>query len=259
MHKIPILMYHGIHNNNSDAGEFDANYSVSEAVFRQHLESLRDHDYEATLLDGINTENSHRKKVVITFDDGDKSNIEKALPILVEYCMKAEFFITTGRIGFDKNVLDRGDILQLSQSGMSVQSHGVTHKYLTGLNPEELQYELLESKLYLEKITHNKVQYLSLPGGRGDGNVTNAARQLGYKAICTSAFGSNKNNPDLYSLKRISIYRHTTVSELSKMLDSNSIYYNYLFVRKAALDFAKCVIGNKNYTYIHQFISKYRK
>lgn len=256
MNDLYILMYHDIHASENEASHHADVYSVSESNFKAQIEYLLSHGYKPILLDEIYKLGALEKPIVITFDDGDKSNITNALPILKQHGIRAEFFITTGRVGSDDAAMTKFDIQQLSDAGMSIQSHGVTHKYLTELKSDELQRELIESKEFLESITQNKVQYLSLPGGRGNVNVINAAKQLGYKAICTSEFGANNKMQDIYALKRVTVYRRTSTSHLAKMLDNKTIYYNYLLVRKKFLDIVKKIIGNKFYSLVHQLLSK---
>lgn len=256
MNDFYILMYHGIHASDEDASYSNNVYCVSESNFRTQLDYLVAHGYTPILLNEINKLEMPEKPVVISFDDGDKSNITHALPILKDFGIRAEFFVTTGRVGNDDNAMTELDIKQLSDAGMSIQSHGVTHKYLSDLSLDELHNELFDSKVFLENITLKEVQYLSLPGGRGSVNVINAAKKLEYKAICTSEFGVNNNIHELYSLRRITIYRNTTISELAKMLDKNSVYYRYLLIRKKFLDFVKKLIGNRIYSFVHQFLYK---
>jgi len=251
-------MYHGIHNAINDVGEFDANYSVTESVFREHLTCLRDNRYKVSLLREIDNADSDHAQVVLTFDDGDKSCIMKALPILLEFGMKAEFFVTTGKVGVDKIALDEADLRQLSAAGMSVQSHGVTHKFLTGLNDSELYQELSKSKLFIENITQQHVEYLSLPGGRGDLRVMNMAKSLGYEAICTSSFGINKSACGLFNLQRITIYRETSTKKLISMMSGKGIYYWLLVLINRSLDKIKTLLGDQVYDKLYNSVSKYR-
>ena len=252
-------MYHGIQDTEHDPGGYDNNYSVTVMTFKDHLKYIQENKYTSILLNELNNIDSYNKPLIITFDDGDKSNISTALPILREFGMKAEFFVTTGRIGIDKSALDETDIQRLSDAGMSIQSHGVTHKFLTGLSDLELDEELIKSKSFIESLTNIKVKYLSLPGGRGGSREIAMARKLGYEAICTSTFGVNTTKLDQFRLKRITIYRDTTVNKLAKMMNRRGVYYWVLVTRKMILDVTKILLGNNIYHQLHLFITKAKR
>ena len=81
----------------------------------------------------------------ITFDDGNISDLEIALPRLVERGMKATFFVCAGRIG-ESSFLDVRDMQRLRDAGMTIGSHGMDHVPWRGLDAERLRIELAESK-----------------------------------------------------------------------------------------------------------------
>jgi len=77
---LPVLMYHGVHDDAPPRGRFDPVYSVTPRAFAVQLDWLREHGYRTVLLRDLDTA-SGDKRVVITFDDGDASNAEVALPL----------------------------------------------------------------------------------------------------------------------------------------------------------------------------------
>ena len=88
--EVLILMYHDIR-----AYEVAGNPEiVSTYAFRRQLETLRNRGYEVITFDDLIAfvdygKDLPRRSVVITFDDGHRSNLELAAPILKEFGMSA--------------------------------------------------------------------------------------------------------------------------------------------------------------------------
>src|SRR6266511_1025697 len=64
-----------------------------------------------------------RPDVHLTFDDGNSSDVEIALPRLVERGLTAEFFPLAGRLG-QRGYVDRSGLRELARAGMEIGSHG---------------------------------------------------------------------------------------------------------------------------------------
>lgn len=244
--QFPILMYHGVHDRSDDAGNFDPIYSVSVQNFIEQLECLRRAGYQFCLINNALESGDGTRRVVISFDDGDISNFTVALPILMERGIKAEFFVTTDRID-KKGSLTKDQLVDMHEHGMSVQSHGVTHRFLSELSPQELLAELAGSKNILESAMGVEISKLSLPGGRGNYNVLRAARKTGYSHVCNSVFGQNHEKSDSYHLKRVAIKRNMTINEFQKIVEGRGAYYWRSVVKQRVLAIAKKLLGNTRY------------
>jgi peptidoglycan/xylan/chitin deacetylase (PgdA/CDA1 family) len=90
--------------------------------------------------------NSSNKVVMINFDDGRKSQVIYAKPILDKYGFKASFFIICGRVGTERSSLNWQDIAALQKDGMDIESHSMTHVNLNRLSTKALKYEIGGSK-----------------------------------------------------------------------------------------------------------------
>jgi len=95
---------------------------------------------------GNTLDNSSNKVVMINFDDGRKSQVIYAKPILDKYGFKASFFIICGRIGTERSSLNWQDIAALQKDGMDIESHSMTHVNLNRLSTKALKYEIGGSK-----------------------------------------------------------------------------------------------------------------
>src|SRR6185312_13659935 len=189
-HALPVLMYHGLHAGGEDVGRFDPVYSVTPAGFAEQMDWLCANGYRSIRLDAVRN-GAHDRCIVISFDDGDVSNVHVALPLLRERGMVAEFFITSDFIG-RPGMLTARDVNALARAGMGVQSHGRSHRFLEDLDAEEMYAELRDSKQRLEGASGEPVTAIAFPGGRGAGRERDVALGLGYRHVLGSAPGANR-------------------------------------------------------------------
>lgn len=130
-----------------------------------------------------------RADVRITFDDGNRSDVDVALPALLERGLTATFFVLAGRLR-EPDYLTEEDILRLEQSGMAIGSHGMDHVDWRSLDSVALRRELAQSRIILERITGRQITKASVPFGSYDRRVLSAARsEGGYRQIYTSDGG----------------------------------------------------------------------
>jgi peptidoglycan/xylan/chitin deacetylase (PgdA/CDA1 family) len=80
---------------------------------------------------------------MINFDDGLKSQLIYAKPILDKYGFKASFFIICGRVGTERSSMNWQDIAELKKDGMDIESHSMTHTNLNRLSTNALKFEIV--------------------------------------------------------------------------------------------------------------------
>src|SRR3954465_15432825 len=90
-----------------------------------------------------------RDDVRITFDDGNASDVEHALPALRERGLRATFFVVADRIGVP-GFLDAGALRELTEAGMAVGCHGMRHRRWAGLDDSSLREELVDARGIIE-------------------------------------------------------------------------------------------------------------
>lgn len=248
MTMVPVLMYHGLHDSPRSAGRFDPVYSVAPAAFARQLDWLAANGYTAVRLEQAFDDagpGSPGRRVVISFDDGDVSNIEVALPMLRERGMHAEFFITTGFID-QPGMLSAADVRALAEAGMGIGSHGTTHAFLEDLDEPRLLAELQDSRQRLESITARPVSALALPGGRGGDRERRLALALGYRHLLGSVPGINRKREGGW-LERIAVTRDLDLTGFSRRVAWRGMRPRLLQVRHQALGVTKRVLGNAGY------------
>ena len=82
--------------------------------------------------------------VVLTFDDGTKSDITHVTPVLRRYGFGASFYVTDGlrEIKRDDDALTWQDIRKLNDDGFEIGNHTESHPDLTRLTKEQVLSEV---------------------------------------------------------------------------------------------------------------------
>ena len=244
---LPILMYHGLYADAEGEGVRDPVYSVDPTAFARQLDWLAEHGFRTLRLRDLegNGEPPPRS-IVITFDDGDISNAQVALPQLAARDMVAEFFVTADFVG-RRDRLSPGDLRHLVASGMGVQSHGYSHSYLDDLREQDLEAELVQSKAWIEAVIEQPVNALALPGGRGGERVRAAALAAGYRWLLGSEPGDNHDVRQGQYLQRLAITRGMSLPAFAELVEWHGMLPRAMQARYQVLARMKRLVGNARY------------
>ena len=189
--------------------------------------------------------------VVITFDDGYKSWVTDALPILKSLELPAVFFVSSGFVGISKedeakfirtkllltpdpcNIpsgLTLEDLNRIVKEGFTIGGHTSNHCNLAEIvDITQLRYEIGEDKSKLESMTGKKIQYFAYPSGAYKNHKidpTGVLREFGYKAAVTTLSGYNNVSTSPYLL-----HRELTSASMPGSVFKARIYGNYDPVR----------------------------
>ena len=249
-----VLMYHGLHADPDAGAGYDPRYSVHPDAFARQMARLaampgaRDPVLApAPAAGGV--------RAVVSFDDGDASNATAALPVLQSLGLGAICFITTDWIG-RPGMLSTAQVRTLSAAGMIIGSHGASHRFLNTLSDAELARELGTSRVELSRLTGQPVDLLSLPGGRWDARVMDAAVNAGYRWV----FGSRPHlNPCLQAcagqqapLGRVVIDRSLDDRAFDGLLAWRGGALRRIRARHALLTLPKRILGDARYDRLRQ-------
>jgi peptidoglycan/xylan/chitin deacetylase (PgdA/CDA1 family) len=117
---------------------------------------------------------NQQKVVILTFDDGYESQYSNAKPILDKYGFKATFYIVCNYVGSGDNRMTWEEIKSLQQEGHDIASHTMNHDDLSKLTPQEVEYEVAQSKqCLLEQGINPKSFAYPFNGGSDDSSVIN--------------------------------------------------------------------------------------
>jgi peptidoglycan/xylan/chitin deacetylase (PgdA/CDA1 family) len=226
---VPVvrLTYHEIGEQ-----ECDYLYFVSVGRFREHLDEI----------------GKGGKKVELSFDDGHASHRELAMPVLDEYGLKATFFITAGWTGKRPGYMTEQQVRELSQAGHSVQSHGWSHRMLTLSTDQELSEELVRSRSTLEDITGKPVDSISMPNGRWNRRVLEAAAEAGYRFVYTSdPIGKDRAVPPLQLRGRRMVTRDTDIAGLNRLCSPSLFGSGLQQLSHGSKQILRRVLGEQRY------------
>jgi len=244
---LPILMYHGLHSGPEDPGVYDRVYSIEPRDFTAQLDWLADNNYHTARLRDLDLQRSESaRRVIITFDYGDISNLKVALPALIKRGMVAEFFVTADFVG-RPGMLAPQDLRTLADAGMSVQAHGCSHRFLDDLSLEEVEQELSDSKHRLEAILEQLVTGLALPGGRGGERERTLALGMGYLDVLGSVPGRNRRWSRGHYLQRLAVTRGLALADFASMVSGRGVLPVAMQARYHVLAWAKRLLGNQRY------------
>ena len=216
---IPVLMYH--HLLRDDENPYKDNGAVlSVETFREHMSCLYENGYYTIGLNELEKFvrgeiNLPKRSVLITFDDGYKSNYEYAYPILKEYGFKAAIFLisswnTDEVASFDANDLQYLSWHEIESSRDVFEYASHTHDlhrldengqgYLVTRPPDEIKQDLEMSMKILDTA------YLAYPYGYYNKKTLKILRKLGYRMAFTVRPGRVKPGNSLLELNRYSIF-----------------------------------------------------
>jgi len=204
----PIIAYHHL------AKHWPQNsYYVSPEIFDQQMAWLKTNDFQVISFDkfyeaAIGKGTIPQKPVVITFDDGNVDNYTNALPILKKYGLTAIFFIKTNGISQKGKGMTWDKLKEMTEAGMTIGSHSLTHRNMARMDEETLSFELKESKKILEKNLDIEVKYFAYPGGSYSERTIEATKEAGYLAAVTTkhkVYQEIKDENSLYELPRVHI------------------------------------------------------
>jgi len=232
-----ILMYHSV--GGQDNEEVGARlYCVSVDKFREQMEHVSAQVLKRSTV-----------QVKVTFDDGLLDNYTNAYPILKKLGLKAFFFILVGKIS-KAGYMNWEQIRELKEAGMSIGSHGMTHKILTGLSEGDLDYEIRISKKILEDKLKCAIDYFSVPRGFYNNNVIKQAKDNGHKNV----FTSNPKDDDGFKIGRIPVKGSWDMEYFIKVL-SNGLSAKDKMVEMLKGS-SKKILGVKNYDRLRTKILK---
>lgn len=223
---LAILAYHKVGASKQKGAE--TWYYVPEVTLDAQLRGLREAGWQfidaQTALDGLSDpDRLPERAALVTFDDGYRS-LFRALPLLAELECPAVAFVATAYIGdrsrFDENteeppepICGWDELRELERAGVSLQSHGVSHRTFSELDPAELEEELTRSKAVLEEGLAKQVELFAFPYGDAGADPIAVRRLIGnagYRAACLDGGGAALLPvDDPYALPRLTMWPDT--------------------------------------------------
>lgn len=232
----PIYMFHAIGSGRLLDGA-DPHYAYSISNFGELISLLNGGTSLKNALKGNNNQ------AILTFDDGHASNYEAARILKEEFNSTADFFINTSTIG-SKNFLSWQQVKDMHSWGMSIQSHGHEHKYLSDMSRDEQQVQLKRCKELIEDQISDAVTIMAPPGGRYNQDTLDLVHDLGYEHISISKPGRWSGGN---CSPRIPVYANSKADVLATCKNRFSPYLIKQIIKYQTTGLAKSLLGNESY------------
>ena len=162
------LCFHGIGTCVEEREAGESRYWVTESAFLGMLD-------EAARVPGVR----------LSFDDGNRSDVDIALPALRERGLTATFFALAGRLD-DSASLGPADLRELRAAGMRIGSHGWEHVPWRRLSPADTEREVTDARVALAEASAGPIAEAALPLGRYDRRLLVRLKDADYDTVYTS-------------------------------------------------------------------------
>jgi peptidoglycan/xylan/chitin deacetylase (PgdA/CDA1 family) len=196
------LCFHGIGAPERELEPREEHYWVTEEQFGE-------------LLDVAGSEPRMR----MTFDDGNASDAEIALPALRRAGLTASFFVVAERIG-KPGSLTADQLRELVQAGMTIGNHGLRHRSWRSLDERGFEEELVEARAVIAEAAGRPVDEASCPFGEYDRRVLAALRERGFRRVYT--VDEAPAQPDAWLQARYTIRSTDTPASLERLLGARN-------------------------------------
>jgi len=253
--KVSVLMFHALKKTNAPLVGADEHYAMDcndydSLIFRILEQKIKIQSIRNIIDTVINDDD---KFVVFTFDDGHVSNYEDAFQKLKDNNCSADFFINSAFVS-DPGYMNWSQILDMHNSGMSIQSHGHHHYYFDELDKKTIIEELDTSKKTLEDKIGHEVTIFAPPGGRITPEVKDIAFELGYKVISTSRPGVWTVNTSLNDVPRLPVLDTSSVDRIMDWTNQEYNTINKVVAKYYITKVGKKILGNKAYDKLREIV-----
>lgn len=231
--KVPILCYHQF----TTQEKGNSKMVVSAAEFEAQMRFLYENEYQVIPLENLapflaGQKELPEKSVVITIDDGYKSYLDVALPILKKYNFPSTMFVYPEFIGAGPALKWR-DVTALSSDPLvSIQSHSKTHDSLSERPSGEteagykkrIKLEVEGAEKILSRKTDNIIDHFAYPYGNSSAQLVELLKQNDYSLALTVNAASNPAFSSPFLLHRTMIYGGDSLRIFKRSLNTfNSV------------------------------------
>lgn len=265
---IPVLMYHHFE---TEEVEPDNGVIVNIDEFEEHIKALQQAGYTTIFLSelyyimqqskmekekGIVQPELHlnKKYIVITIDDGYKSNYELMYPILQKYNMKANISVVTSLICDNyecpKQEIERmswEDLNEMQNSGLvEIYNHTYDHKQVQNRTYADVCYSVVKGEEMLDEYLQKRslVKVLTYPNGNYRRDIALAMRSdMEYDLQLTTDIYVVNRNTSMLEVPRITVDSGWTGEELLQKIEQAAIKTFYQKKRFVFTPYRLKVIG----------------
>ncbi len=228
---IPVIMYHHF----VDKSVVKGNSTTMNIIdFERHMKVLKELGYTPIFLDELYDiivtkeieKGLDKKYIVITMDDGYRSNFELAYPILKKYNMKANISVIVGQMYHNYVVTGIPkvcwrDMNEMQESELvRIYSHSYSHKMMAAMTPSEIKNEVLKAEGKLDEcLEFRGKRIFTYPNGSYSYRSKVLVRSYGYDLQISTDYGVVTKDTSILNIPRIYVASGTTEKELIESIN----------------------------------------
>lgn len=152
----------------------------------------------------------------LSFDDGNASDAEIALPALTERRLTATVFPLAGRLDTPGS-LGRDALRAMRSSGIAIGSHGMNHVPWDRLASRQIDDELVRARELIAEAIDAPIDEAALPLGRYGRRTLGLLRHAGYVRVYSS--DRRHADPGSWFQPRYSIRGSDSIDDVRRLVD----------------------------------------
>ena len=160
-------------------------YQLDKIKFISQINYLKNNNIRFTTLDNLFDDSTG---CLVTFDDGYKDILHNLEKFLIENDIPCLIFVCPEYLKSSSNYYINIDELKELKSAFTIEYTSFNHVPLKDCNDDKLEFELEESKKFIEEIISKKVKAISYPFGSFDYRTVKFAKKAGYDYGFTTKF-----------------------------------------------------------------------
>ncbi|MBV9838970.1 MAG: polysaccharide deacetylase family protein [Solirubrobacterales bacterium] len=221
---VPVLMYHVIAAPPPGA-PFPGLYVVPEE-FATQMNALKAAGWHPVTLDQLEAYWTRGvplgpgKPIVLTFDNGYRSQYVNALPVLQRLGWVADENIQLTGLPPSQGGLTSAQVRGLIDAGWELDTQGISHADLIKLGATELRYQVATARQILQRRYGVPVNWFCYPSGHYDATVVDEVRAAGFVGSTTVIPGWASRGEDPYRLPRLRVLGGTSPAALLAQIAS---------------------------------------
>jgi peptidoglycan/xylan/chitin deacetylase (PgdA/CDA1 family) len=218
---VPILMYHVIAR--PPAGAPFPGLYVPAPEFAAQMRALAAAGYRGVTLDRVlaawhGRATLPRRPIVITFDNGYRTQYTAALPVLRRLGWVADENLQLSGLPPVQGGLTQREVRRLVDAGWELDTQGWSHADLVTLDRAGLRFQVATARRILRRRYRVQADWFCYPSGHYDATVVAAVRAAGFVGSTTVVPGWARPRDDLYRLPRLRVLGGTTPRALLEQI-----------------------------------------
>ncbi len=222
---VPVLMYHVIAA--PPPGAPYPGLYVPAGEFAEQMHALARAGYHAITLDQMlafwrhGTPLPPGKPIVLTFDNGYRSQFTNALPVLRQMHWVGDLNLQLAGLPPRLGGLGPPEVRALVKAGWELDSQTYSHPDLTSLSGAALTHQVGGARRRLRELYHVPANWFCYPSGDYDAAVIAAVRAAGFVGATTTVPGWAHAGYDPFRTERLRVLGGTSGAQLLRMLAIN--------------------------------------